>query len=120
MVSLTVTPSAVDSPDNGELESHGLDGQPHLSSAHYFTKMLELYEIGNHIMLSQTPARSSFGDKFGLPRLYGNDESFGTVVKLENCLIKWESTLPQSLRPEIYEGNIDEVVHRQAVILRLR
>ena len=120
MVSLAVSPGAVDSLHDKIVEGPGLEGQSRVPYAPYFAKTLELYEIGNRIMLSQAPAGSAFGDRLGLPRLYRNDEYFGTVVQLEACLNKWESTLPQSLRPATYQGNTNAILYRQAVILRLR
>lgn len=115
MVSLAVPPVAIDS-----LRDNALEGQPHVLSAHYFTRTLELYEVSNHIMFSQPPACSSFGEGLGLPRLYQNEEYFGTVLQLDACLNKWEKSLPQSLRVDISQGGGDDVSHRQGVILRLR
>jgi hypothetical protein len=82
--------------------------------------MQELYEINNHVMLSQMSTSNSLADKLGLPRLYRNEDYFGSVVQLDACLNKWEENLPRCLRIEIFPGDRDEIVHRQAVMLRLR
>jgi len=96
------------------------NGQPLVSSAFYFTRMLEVYEIANHIILSQTPPENNFGDKLGLPRLYQNEDPFGTLVQLDACLDKWEKSLPQPLRLGTSQGNPDDASNRQGVLLHLR
>ncbi|KAF4625816.1 hypothetical protein G7Y89_g12348 [Cudoniella acicularis] len=115
MASLTVSPASIDS-----LYDNDLEGQPGVPSAQYFTKMLELYEIANHIMLSQMPACGNLGDRLGLPRLYQNDEYFNTVLQLDACLNKWEKNNHQLLTLEIPQGDVDVVLQIQGVILRLR
>jgi hypothetical protein len=80
--------------------------------------MLELYEIVNHVMLSQV--NNSFADNLDLPHLYQNDENFGVAVQHDACLSKWEKSLPLSLRLDVSQGNTEDVLYRQALILRLR
>ena len=103
--------SSADSP-GGLGEKQGVDP--------YFTNVIELYEISNHIMLSQAPACSSLGDRLGLPRLYQNEDHFGIVVQLDACLNKWEDSLPKTLRYNPSHGDGNAVLLRQGVALRLR
>jgi hypothetical protein len=103
MASLTVLPAA--------------KGSDHVSSTQYFTKMLELYEISNYTMLSQSPAGSSL-DTLGLPRCQ-NLGYFDSVVQLDSCLDKWDKRVPEALRLGS-QGNSDETSYRQAFLLRLR
>lgn len=85
----------------------------------YLTKIIELYEISNHIMISQTPP-SSVTDMLGLSRMYQNQEYFVTAVHLDTCLTKWEKNLPQSLRLDVSESNVYNNSQVHAIILRLR
>lgn len=115
MLSLTVLSAPIDS-----LYDNSPEAQHSVPSTHYFTKMLELYEIANHIMLSQVSVSSNFADSLGLPRLYQKDEYFGTALQLDLCLNKWEKNIPPSLRPDIFRADADDVSHKQGVLLRLR
>jgi hypothetical protein len=107
VVSLT----AIDSVHN-----HSPQGQ----SNYYFTKGLELYEITNHAMLSQTSSHHSLAVKLGLPHLYQDEEYFITAVKLEASINKWDKSLPRSLRLDSSQGDVGDDLLRQRVILRLR
>ena len=107
MVSLT----AIDS-----LHNHSPQGQ----SANYFTKMLELYEITNHVMLSQMSSHNSVAARLGLPHLYQDEEYFSTAVKLEAAINKWDKSLPRSLRLDSFQGDVGDDLFKQRVILRLR
>jgi hypothetical protein len=98
------------------LHNHSPQGQ----STDYFTKMLELYEITNHIMLSQTSSHNSIADRLGLPHLYQDEEYFSTATKLEASLNKWDKSLPRSLRLENSQGDVSDDLFKQRVILRLR
>lgn len=89
-------------------------------AALYSTKMIELYEISNHIMLSQESGRGGFVARLGLPTLYHNNEYIGTALQLDACLKKWEKSLPQDWRADIDRGNADNALSRQGVILRFR
>lgn len=111
--SLVISPIAIDS-----LQDNTMEENSHVPSAYYFTKMLELYEIVNHIMLSQ--ATSNFGDKLDLPRLYQDNDSFGTVVQHDACLDKWEKSLPRLLRHDASQKSTNNVLYKQSLILRLR
>lgn len=88
--------------------------------AYYFTKALELYEVSNHVILTQMPTWSSFGDSLGLPRLFQNAENSSLVLRLDECFSRWERSLPRSLRLDASQSSGDEVLHRQVVMLFLR
>ena len=83
-------------------------------------KTLELYEIGNHIMLSQVSASCTITNRLGLPRLYQNENYFGTALKLDGCLDRWEKNLTPSLKYDIFQVGVDDTLQRQRVTLRLR
>jgi hypothetical protein len=82
--------------------------------------MLELYEIINHIMLSQTSSHNSVAGRLGLPHLYQDEEYFSTAVKLEVVINKWDKSLPRSLRLDSSQGDVGDDLFKQRVILRLR
>lgn len=82
--------------------------------------MLELYEISNHIMLSQSNSSSSSGERLGLHRLFRNDEYLSDVIHFDACLDRWEAGVPNMLRIEECRGDGDPDVYRQAAILHLR
>ena len=115
MVSSTVSSATLDSlsNDDGYLQ----DADP---SAACFMKTLELYEIANHIMLSQVSAYGSAANRLGLPSLYQNGDYFGTAVQLDNCIGKWEKELPQLFKHDNFEVDVDDTLQRQRVMLRLR
>jgi hypothetical protein len=98
------------------LNHHGQKEQ----SDDYFSKLLELYEISNHVMLSQTATTGGFADKLSLPRLYQNDKYLSRAVKLDLSMHKWEKSLHRSLRLDESQGEAGDASHRQRVILRLR
>ncbi len=102
------------------MHENGQQRHPYELSDEYFNKVLELYEISTHIMLSQAPASCNISDNLGLPRFYKNEKYLSTLLKLDVCLHKWEKSLPQTLRLDVSQSEVDDVSHRQAVILRLR
>jgi hypothetical protein len=83
-------------------------------------KTLELYEICNHIMLSQVSACSVVANRLGLPRLYQHEDYFGTAVQLDNCLSRWEKELPRFLKHDFFQAEVEDTLQRQRVTLRLR
>jgi len=93
--------------------------QRRVPSIDYLSHMVELYEISNHIMLSQLPP-SSVMDMLGLPRMYQNQEYFVTAVQLDACLNKWEKGLPGALRVDVSESSVSDSSQVQGIILRLR
>ena len=115
MVSSTVSSATLDLLSNGDGDSQSAD-----TSAICFMKTLELYEIANHVMLSQVSACSSTTNRLGLPRLYENGDYFGTAVQLDNCISKWEKELPQLLKHDSFQVGVDDTLLRQRVMLRLR
>lgn len=78
------------------------------TSAHYSIKMLELDEITNHIILSQV-----------LPRLYQNID-LNAILRIDNCLNKWEDSLPPSLQFHFVNDGNENGLDLQQVNLRLR
>jgi hypothetical protein len=116
MVTFTVLPPTVSS----SLRDKTIEGQNSIPYTYYFTKVLELYEISNHIMLAQMPTWSSFGDSLGLPRLSQDAEYSSLVLHLDACLSKWEKNLPQNMRLNVSQSNADGVSHGQVVMLHLR
>ena len=115
MVSSTISSTTLDSLPNDEQ-----DGDNAESSTVFFMKTLELYEICNHIVLSQVSVCNTFANRLGLPRLYENEDYFGIAVQLDNCLSRWEKDLPRLLRHGILEVGVDDALQRQRVMLRLR
>jgi hypothetical protein len=107
-------------PSVGTYSSNGdsPEGQEAAPSTDYFYKMLELYEIANHMMQSQTATSKSLGDELGLPRLYQNDEYFATAVKLDASLQKFENTIPSLA--ELSGTEIDDVSRTQVLVIWLR
>jgi hypothetical protein len=93
---------------------------PQGQSSYYFTKGLELYEIINHVVLSQTSSHNSLAGKLGLPYLYQGEEYFTTAVKLEASINKWDKSLPRSLRFDSSQGDCGDDLLRPRMILRLR
>lgn len=86
----------------------------------FSTKMSELYDIAQHIMLVQISSGSGRMDGLGPERLYQNEDSFGIAVRLDTFLNKWEQQVPQSLKLESVRYDEQNVQYRQAVMLRLR
>jgi hypothetical protein len=82
--------------------------------------MLELYEITNHVLLSQMSSHDSIAYRLGLPRLYQDEEYFSTATKLEASINKWDKNLPRSLRLDSSQGDVGDDLFKQRVILRLR
>lgn len=115
MVSPPTSSAAIDS-----LASN-YKGDPNLVlSADFFAKTLELYEINNHIMLSQISPSSSVTNRLGLPRLYRDEKSLEIALQLDDCLDKWDKGLPFSLKYDPSKLDADDSCHRQQVMLRLR
>lgn len=83
-------------------------------------KTLELFEICNHIVLAHVSVGNSAACKLDLPRLYHNEEHCATVMQLDTCLSKLEKNLPQVLKHDIFEPNVDDTLQSQRVMLRLR
>lgn len=113
---VSITASSADANllyDKGQNEQHAQNDQ-------YFTKALELYEFANHIMLSQAPSNTSFAEKLGLPHLYQKDELCGIPIQFDICLNKWEKALPYSLRLDVPQINLEEILQRQRVMIHLR
>ena len=102
------------------LLNSGQDEEYDVLSADYFTRTLELYEIAHHLMLSQVSPGNSLADRLGLPRLYKSEEYVANILKLDNCLSKWEKNLPNSLRYDMRKTYTSSPLYKQNVILHLR
>lgn len=88
----------------------------------YFVKTLELYEICNHIVLSQVPSQhNEFIENLGLPLLYDCHDQIKNISRLDACLNRWEKSLPPAL---IFEQSAaaggEAFTHRKAIHLRFR
>ena len=86
----------------------------------YFTKVLEIYEISNHFMLSQVSSCSTFEARLGLPTLYKKEDYYVNVMRFESCLDRWQKALPRSLAPAFVAINEDTPSVRQRTVLHLR
>lgn len=88
------------------------------------TKTLELYEVANRFMVSRTPDYHAFGNDLGLAPLHQASNDFDTVMQLDQCLVKWEESLPDNLRlcmfPDGPDSHTSSIIQRQRVVLRLR
>jgi hypothetical protein len=89
-------------------------------SADFFIKTLELYEINNHIMLSQVCPSWSGANTLGLPCLYQDDKSFEIALQLDDCLDRWDRGLPSSFKYDPLKLDDNDTLQRQQVTLRLR
>ncbi len=89
-----------------------------VSDVELLAKLVELYEISNHIMISQE-ARSSLAERLCLPRLSTSD-TFGTAIQFETCLNDWEKSLPQSLKLDNFQEKRMDVSYRRAIMVQLR
>ncbi|KAJ3494601.1 hypothetical protein NLG97_g3970 [Lecanicillium saksenae] len=87
----------------------------------YFIKTLELYEICNHIALSQAPPQhNEFSENIGLPVLYKHRDQMKNICQLDECLTKWEKSLPPSLICDHSVAKTDVSAYRKANYLRFR
>lgn len=87
----------------------------------YLIKTLDLYEISNDaVRLLSSDFNAVPGSRSGRE----NDSDVATVLQLEESIVKWETSLPQDLKLESYPDNqrfgAENVIYRQAVMLRLR
>ncbi|AEO67154.1 uncharacterized protein THITE_10741, partial [Thermothielavioides terrestris NRRL 8126] len=86
----------------------------------YLAKIMELYEVSNHISLSHMAVRSNVPDKLGLPPLYRVDDHFSNVSRFDACLDRWADSLPRSLRHGHVDARVDPWSYKQALLLQLR
>lgn len=87
----------------------------------YFVKTVELYEICNHIFLSQAPFQhNEFIENLGLPLLYEGQDQIKNISRLDACLTRWEQSLPPPLVCEDSAAKEDITTYRKAVYLRFR
>ena len=88
----------------------------------FFAKSIELYEIINRITLAvysnATTKRYKKGPSDSPPE--GADEDLATIMELDQALANWEKRLPDHLSMEFLYIFEDEIIKRQAVILRIR
>ncbi|RDW56548.1 hypothetical protein BP6252_14098 [Coleophoma cylindrospora] len=99
---------------------HGIGGPSRVPPAPYVAKIIDLYEMSNHIMLLQAPASNISADRLGLPRLYQDNEYLSTAVQIDACLNKWERGLSQPLRSDADQRNTEDISYTQGVYLRIR
>lgn len=88
----------------------------------FFAKSIELYEIINRLTLavySNAPTTRCKKDPTEGPS-EGADEDLTTIMELDEALATWEKGLPNHLNVEFLYIFEDEVIKRQAVILRIR
>lgn len=86
----------------------------------HHTRMLELFEIGNHIQLAQTQTRNTLAAKLRLPRLYQQDEYHVVAVQLDACLQEWECNLPVYLKRQGLKSITDRRSRAKACLLHLQ
>ncbi|KAH7410874.1 putative fungal-specific transcription factor [Cadophora sp. MPI-SDFR-AT-0126] len=86
----------------------------------YFTKVLEIYDISNHITLSQVPSSGASEARLGLSVLYNKDDYYSTVMRFESCIDRWQKGLSRSLAPVFEAVNEDTPLIRQRTMLHLR
>ncbi|PVH87582.1 hypothetical protein DL98DRAFT_581591 [Cadophora sp. DSE1049] len=86
----------------------------------YFTKVLEIYEISNHTMLSQVSSNNTSEAGLGLPVLYKKDDYYANVMRFESCIERWQKGLPRSLAPVFEAASEDTPLTRQRTVLHLR
>lgn len=88
----------------------------------FFAKSIELYEIINRITLAvySSAATKRFKKESCDGPAEGADEDLTTIMNLDEALGNWEKGLPNHLSVEFLYILEDEVVKRQAVILRIR
>lgn len=89
----TLAPSLVLFPNNFDSLSSSGNYQQGEGDAERLRRELEFNEIGNQIQLAQTQTRLGVAAKFGLPRLYQQDEYHAIAVQLDASLNKWEANL---------------------------
>lgn len=88
----------------------------------FFAKSIELYEIINRITLavySSAEMKRCKKDP-GANSPESVDEDLATVMELDEALGAWERRLPDHLSIDFLYMFGDEVIQRQAVILRIR
>lgn len=88
----------------------------------FFAKSIELYEIINRITLAvySNAATKRCKKDLGDGLYEGADENLATIMELDEALASWEKLLPKHLSVESLYILEDEVIKRQAVILRIR
>lgn len=87
----------------------------------FLIKTLEIYEISNDaVRLLNSDCNAVAVSRSGRE----NDSGVATVLQLEESIGKWEKSLPLNLTLEGYPENQrigeENVMYRQAVLLRLR
>lgn len=87
----------------------------------FLIKTLEIYEISNDaVRLLNSDCNAVTVSRSGRE----NDSGVATVLQLEESIVKWETSLPLDLKLESYPNNQgiggENVIYRQAVLLRLR
>ena len=88
----------------------------------FFSKSIELYEIINRITLaiySSAEMKRCKKDPGANPPV-SVDEDLATVMELDEALGIWKRRLPDHLSIEFLYIFEDDVIQRQAVILRIR
>lgn len=88
----------------------------------FFSKSIELYEIINRITLTVYSGAEMKRCKKdpGVNPPVGVDEDLATVMELDEALGIWKRRLPDHLSIEFLYIFEDDVIQRQAVILRIR
>lgn len=87
----------------------------------FLIKTLDIYEISNDaVRLLNSDCNAVADSRSGRE----NDGGVAAVLQLEESIVKWETSLPLELRLESYPENqgmgAENVMYRQAVLLRLR
>lgn len=80
---------------------------------------MEVYEISNHITLSQIPRRN-FLDTLGAPPRFQLEDHISNVAKFDACFDRWASDVPEALRYRKADGHSDRISRKQALVLQLR
>ncbi|KAJ5203601.1 uncharacterized protein N7498_004480, partial [Penicillium cinerascens] len=81
---------------------------------------LELHEIGNQIQMAQIQTRSTLASRSAVPRLDQQEEYHTAAVRLDACLNKWETSLPNDLQLRNLKFLDDRTVRMERYLIHLR
>ncbi|KAI8963458.1 hypothetical protein F5Y11DRAFT_365044 [Daldinia sp. FL1419] len=106
-----------------ELGTSGLRENIHVGPSAFLTNSLELYEIINQIMLAFYTSESIINEGTSFESRNTTNTSTSeliTVIKLDDALNKLENNLPSYLKLTCPNISEDEILHRRAVIMKIR
>ncbi|KAK2608741.1 hypothetical protein QQS21_002730 [Conoideocrella luteorostrata] len=89
-----------------------------LTEGSFFVKSVELYEI-THRVLCDLYSEPGFRRRCATPS-DKQDENLAIVMQLDSAMMKWEDRLPTFLIINDLDVAMNDVSHRQAVILNIR